>query len=62
MAKAKQHGEMKVKCNVCGKEKLVRTADYYRAGGLKGGCCTATKKGKGEDVQVPCTWSTVAVH
>lgn len=56
MAQAQQHGEMKVSCNVCRKEATVKVMDFYRLGGLHGGCCRTEKT---EGVFVANTWSTV---
>lgn len=65
MAQPQQRGEMVVACNSCGKTKKVKPADYYKKGGMNGGCCTTQKEvndgAKGKiTINVPCTWGTVS--
>lgn len=68
MGAPKQTGRIKVKCSICGKDAEVLTAEYYKAGGLKGGCCKKEKQVNAlapdgtktkDTVEVGNTWITV---
>jgi hypothetical protein len=69
MPKAKQTGKIKVMCNVCKKTAELATAEYYKTGGFRGGCCKETKlvnavvdgvKTK-KEITIGNTWSTIQV-
>lgn len=51
-----QHSKMVIKCNVCKKTKEVSPLEFYKPGGIRGGCCVTEDKA---GVKVFCTYSAV---